>query len=108
MRTPARCRDIIGEYKMTQRITLKDLDLLVGRLNRVTNSPETYSDKQPDGGFKANIGHYHLDQAYGGIKLARVYNEGGGITSPCSMGYETKRDAYRIIETFIAGIEAAR
>ena len=91
---------------MSTRITQRDLDGLINRLNRITNSPATYSDKQPDGKFKANVGHYHLDQAYGGVKLARVYNEGGGITTPCSMGYETKRDAYGIIAAYIAGIEA--
>lgn len=90
---------------MSQRITIKHLEGLVNRLNRITNSPATYSDKQPDGRFKSNIGHYHLDQAYGGVKLARVVNTGGGIHSPCPMGYETKVDAYAIIAAFIAGIE---
>lgn len=93
---------------MSQRITQRDLDGLINRLNRITNSPATYADKQPDGKFKANVGHYHLDRAYGGVKLARVYNEGGGITTPCSMGDETKRDAYYIIAAYIAGIEAAK
>jgi hypothetical protein len=91
---------------MSTRTTQKDLDGLVNRLNRITNSPATYSDKQENGRFKSNVGHYHLDQAYGGTKLARVVNESGGVTCPCSMGYETKKDAYYIIAAFISGIEA--
>lgn len=91
---------------MTYRITQRDLEGAVNRLNRITNSPATYSDKQADGRFKSNIGHYHLDMAYGGVKLARVVNEGGGITCPISMGYETKRNAYNMIHAYIAGIEA--
>ena len=93
---------------MTTRTTQKDLDGLVNRLNRITGSPLTYSDKQPDGQFKSNIGHYHLDQAYGGTKLARVCNDSGGISCPLSMGYETKKDAYYMIAAFIAGIEATK
>ena len=90
------------------RTTQKDLDGLINRLNRITNNPATYSDKQADGRFKSNIGHYHLDQAYGGTKLARVVNESGGITCPLSMGYETKKDAYYMIAAYIAGIEAQK
>ncbi len=64
-----------------------------------------YSDKQENGRFKANIGHYHLDQAYSGVKLCRTVNEGGGISCPLSMGYETKSTAYYLIAAFISGIE---
>lgn len=93
---------------MSQRITEKDLQGMINRLNRVTNSPMTYSDKQPDGRFKSNVGHYHLDWAYGGVKLMRTVNESGGVTCPVSMGYETKKDAYYMIHAFISGIESAQ
>ena len=93
---------------MTQRISEKDLQCAVDRLNRITNSPMTYSDKQADGRFKSNVGHYHLDFAYGGVKLARVTNESGGITLPISMGYESKKDAYYMIHAFINGVESAK
>jgi hypothetical protein len=84
--------------------TQKDLDGLVSRLNRITESPAEYSTKL-DGVYKANIGHYHLDCAYGGVKLARTITAGGGIRTPVSMGYESKKDAYYIIAAFISGIE---
>lgn len=95
---------------MTTRTTQKDLDGLVARLNRITNSPLEYTNKSPNvsGHYSANIGHYHLDQAYGGIKLVRVCSEGGGITCPIYMGYETKRVCYGKIAAFIAGIESTQ
>lgn len=92
---------------MSERITEKHLQAAVDRLNRMTNSPMTYSTKQSDGRFKANVGHYHLDFAYGGVKLARVCNDGGGITLPIYMGYETKKEAYYLIHAFIRGVEYA-
>jgi hypothetical protein len=93
---------------MSQLITKKDLQGMINRLNRVTGSPDTYSDKQADGKFKSNIGHYHLDFAYGGAKLVRTVNESGGITCPISMGYETKKDAYYMIHAFISGVESTQ
>ena len=60
------------------RITIKHLEGLVNRLNKITNSPAEYSTRT-DGKFNANVGHYCLDQAYSGVKLQRVVNEGGGV-----------------------------
>jgi hypothetical protein len=92
---------------MTTRTTQKDLDGLVSRLNRITNSPATYSTMTASGAFCANIGYYHLDSGYGGSKLVRTNNQGGGVTCPISsMGYETKKVAYHLIAAFIAGIES--
>ena len=93
---------------MSQRITEKDLNGAINRLNRITNSPATYSDKQENGRFKSNIGHYHLDFAYGGVKLMRTVNESGGVTCPIAMGYETKKEAYYMIHAFINGIESVK
>jgi len=90
------------------KITMRHLDGLIAILNRITNSPSTYSNKRETGNFKANIGHYHLDQAYGGVRLARVVNENGGISSPISMPFGTKREAYLLIAAFIGGIEASK
>jgi hypothetical protein len=90
-----------------QRITEKDLQSAVDRLNRITNSPLTYSDSRSgDGKFKSLVGHYYLDWAYCGVKLVRVSNECGGITTPIYMGFETKREAYHLIHAFINGVDA--
>ncbi len=88
---------------MTTRTTQKDLDGLVNRLNRITgNAPAPYT-KTGDK-FVANIGNYHLDNAYGGVKLVQMVNAGGGIRTITS-GYETKANCYAQIAMYIKGIE---
>lgn len=84
-------------------ITMKHLEGMINRLNRITNSPEEY---MTDG--KINIGYYHLDGAYGGYMLVRTMNEGGGINCPIGQGHVTKRDLYNRLSAFISGIESTR
>ena len=88
------------------RTSEKDLNGLVNRLNRITNSPMAAYTEDANGKFRANIGNYRLDYAYGGVKLVRMHNEMGGVSTPLYMGYETKRTAYNLIAAFIAGIES--
>ena len=49
------------------------------RLNEITGNP-----KEPwartDEGFKAQVGNFHLDRAYGGVRLVRMVNTSGGDT----------------------------
>lgn len=93
----------MGTIQMT-RISIKDLELQVTRINKLTGSPLT-SWERVDGKIKGNIGHYHLDQAYGGVKLVRMYNEGGGIDVISRNGYGTKRELYIWMEAFISGLQ---
>jgi len=86
------------------RILIADLQAVVARINRMTGSPLTYSDSKPGEKFKANVGHYHLDQAYGGTKLVRTMNEGGGITE-ITHGFNSKRETYELMHAFIRGLE---
>ena len=86
------------------RISIKDLELRVARINKLTGSPATAYTKL-DGKFIANIGHYHLDQAYGGIKLVRMYNEGGGIEEITHNGFGTKKELYYQLDAIIIGLE---
>lgn len=88
---------------MAIRISEKDLQGMVDRLNRVTNSPATYSGK--DG---ANVGHYTLGMAFGGYQLQRVTSKGGACTTPLGGGYCTKKELYEKVYTFICGIEFAQ
>jgi len=89
---------------MTQRINQKDLEILVNKINRLTNSPMSYCDKVIEQPFKANIGHYYLDWAYGGVKLERVHNEQGGCITVSTGGYGTKRALYQWMTAFISGL----
>ena len=89
------------------RITEKDLEGTVEYLNRLTDSPSTPYTRTGDK-LQANIGNYHLSHAYGGVKLHRMVNEGGGVREPISTGYTTKRDLYNQMHAFIRGLESAK
>lgn len=89
------------------KISIKDIELRIAYLNRLTGSPETYSIKDT-GTFKSNIGHYHLNQAYGGCALHRLCNEGGGVQDISRIGYASRKDLYNWINAFISGIEASK
>lgn len=95
-----------------QRITDKQLDSLCDYLNELTGSPKTYGDRvaQPDGStrFTANVGHYHISHAYGGVCLHRVVNEGGGVNTPVVHGHVPKRELFNLIHAFIKGLDAVR
>lgn len=87
------------------RITEKHLQAKVDRLNRITGSPaEPYA--KVDGKYIAQIGCYHLSHAYGGVCLHRMYNEGGGVSSPLSTGHIPKRELAGLLDAFISGINA--
>lgn len=87
-------------------ITKKDLENVVDRINRATNSPMTpYT--QTDGKYTANIGNYHLDWAYGGVCLVRTDSEGGGIQSILP-GFVSKRELYEKMHAFLRGIDAVK
>jgi hypothetical protein len=89
------------------RINESDLRAAINSLNVLTDNPlEQYT--RVDNKIVSNIGNYHLDMAYGGYKLARICNEGGGITCPINTGYTTKKDLYNQIHAFMNGINAAK
>ena len=88
---------------MTNRITESHLQAIVDRLNRTTGSPAApYVDGV------AQIGNYHLSHAYGGVCLHRMFNDGGGVTSPLSCGHTTKRELATMLYAFIAGIDSIK
>ena len=82
------------------RVTEKQLQAVVDRLNRITGSPLT-----PYVGGKTQIGNYHISHAYGGVCLHRMHNENGGVSSPLSTGHITKRELLGLLYAFISGIE---
>lgn len=85
-------------------ITKHDLEAVVERINRATNSPPTPYTKTGDK-YVSNIGNYHLDWAYGGVRLVRMNNEGGGIQSILP-GFVSKRELYEKMQAFLRGVEA--
>ena len=85
-------------------ITLVELQAVVDRINRLTNSPAAPYTRQGDK-LIANIGCYHLDHdPFGKVSLARINNEGGGISQPLGFNSRTKRELYVALHDFIAGL----
>ena len=85
------------------RITDRHLAGMLDRLNRAAGTPRTYMTEG-----RINVGHFHLDRAYGGCRLVQTVTEGGGVRDVTSSGYGTKRECYEAIHAFIAGIEYRR
>ena len=92
---------------MSNRITEKQLQAVVDRLNRLTGSPAVPYTKEGDR-YVAQIGCYHLSHAYGGVCLHRMFNDGGGVTSPLSTGHVSKRELLGLLHAFVNGIETAQ
>ena len=70
------------------RISIKDLERLAEQLNKETNAP-----MQPYSKEGANIGNFHISQAYGGCALHLISNKQGGVHD--IFGYHMpKRELY--------------
>jgi hypothetical protein len=82
------------------RVTEKDLEAIVNRINRITGSPA-----EPYINGKAQPGNYHISHAYGGVCLHRMSNTGGGVSSPLSIGHIPKRELAALMYAFINGLE---
>mgnify|MGYP001236489858 CR=1 FL=1 len=89
------------------RITRKDLETLVARLNRETGSPPEPWTRGEDGFLHASIGNFHLSSAYGGWSLHRMVNECGGVSDVFRCGHVPARDLYNQIHAFLRGVEFA-
>ena len=89
------------------RITEKQLQAVVDRINRITNSPMVPYAKVGDK-YVAQIGNYHLSHAYGGVSLERMSNDGGGVTQPFGCGHVSKRDLYNRMQAFLSGLDAGK
>lgn len=88
---------------MNNRITTKDLERAVLILNRVSRQAiEPYTRVTNSLGevrFAHNIGNYHLDGAYGKVKLVQLVNGAGGTKN--ITGFTTKRELYNIISALV-------
>jgi hypothetical protein len=91
-----------------KRITERDLEGLVGRINRMTKSPLTPYLKHADGKFTAWIGNYHISHAYGGVCLHRMVNEGGGVRDVLMCGHVPRRELYTAMHAYILGLEESQ
>jgi len=92
---------------MSNRITTKQLENLVTRINEVLGLPtEPYTET--DGQYRPNAGVYVLDWAYGGVKLSRMSTKEGCTGQSDISGLGTKREAWDFMHAFLKGIEAGK
>jgi len=88
-----------------QRITNKMLEAKIAYLNKITNNPVSSYSLDEGGKYKANVGNYHLSQAYGGVCVHQMANEGGGVRTPIVHSHVKKRELFDKLCAFIDGIE---
>jgi hypothetical protein len=92
---------------MPQRITNKDLEAITARINEAVNAPAK-AWNTIDGRNVANVGHYYLDGAYGGVSLVCMVNESGGVTNVLRCGYVSKAKLYDLMQAFLTGIHTGK
>ena len=89
-----------------QAITIKFLQAVCDRINKATNSPmEPYT--RTNDRHVANIGCFHLSQAYGGVSLHRMASDGGGVSDVFGCGHIPKRELSERMFALLRGLEIA-
>ena len=88
------------------RVSKKMLNARIEILNKTTGSPVNYRQNKEDN--KTSIGHFCLDQAYGGYSLNRVCNEMGGVTDRFCYGRHTARELFDRVTAMIEGYQLAK
>lgn len=98
---------------MSNRITVKNLEWLVSRINDALGVPqEPYKHdadgkaiRDANGRMTANAGTVYLGGAYGGYRFEQMC-KGGGCRDLSSSGYCSKRELYEIGQAYLHGIGA--
>jgi hypothetical protein len=91
---------------MTYRITKKDLENGVRRLNTLAGTPQEPWTRDANGNYHPQPFCYHLSGAYGGYMVQQVVAQGSGCSTPITCGHVTKRACYETLHAFISGFEA--
>ena len=86
------------------RTTLTQIRLLIDELNKQLDRPLKPYIKE-NGKLTAQIGNFHLYQAYGAFGLHEMANEGGGVRETIALG--TKKELYTALHKLIQGVELA-
>lgn len=93
------------------RYTRADLDGAVRGLNLMAGFTAEEADAplytREGGGYRAMVGRYTLQGAYGGWQVQQIINEGGGVRAITS-GYLSKREVYNLIHAYREGMAAGR
>jgi hypothetical protein len=85
-----------------KRITIANLENLLTLINEAAGqNPEAWT-KDEAGQYRANVGTYVLDWAYGAVRLSQMANESGGERDITGRG--TKRETYHRMHAFLGGL----
>lgn len=86
------------------RIKIAQLEMLTAELNKLLNRPlKPYA--KDNGKLTAQIGNFHLYQAYGAFGLHEMATKGGGVKETIGLG--TKKELYTALHKLIQGVELA-
>lgn len=89
---------------MSNRITVKDLESMIERLNIALGKPTDAYVKDEYGRLVGNRGVLVLDAAYGGYNVSMMANEGGGEHgNVLGGGRGTKREVYDRLYAALCG-----
>lgn len=87
------------------RITKSQIEAVIKWLNTELNRPlKPYENI--DGKLKAQIGNFHIYQAYGAFGLHEMRNEHGGVRTIIHLG--TKKELFNSIHRLLDGIRLER
>jgi len=86
------------------RTTLAQIKLLITELNKQLERPLKPYIKE-NGKLTAQIGNFHIYQAYGAYGLHEMVTEGGGIRETISLG--TKKELSNALHKLTQGVELA-
>ena len=90
------------------KIKISDIERKLAYPNELTGNPVEPWKKNGEPGNRANVGNYHLSQAYGGFGINRMSNGAGGCHDPIFCGHRTKRECYNLLCSYVRGIENER
>lgn len=89
-----------------ERVTMKQLEAVVRRINEACATPAKPYERVGDR-FVPQAKCYHLSGAYGGYALHQMCDTGSGVRDLFG-GHMPKRELYELMHAFLRGIEAAR
>ena len=91
---------------MAYKISLKQLNAVIDRLNDIAGTPTENYSKGADGKYTPNANCYYLDGANGGWQLAQMSSTPGGtgVSNPLNTGYRSKREGFDSIHPFLSGM----
>lgn len=93
---------------MVDRITNENLERLCAIINKETGSPLEMFNRGGKNRSAMNVNHFHVDHAYGGVKLCRITSAEGGEINVLQTGYLAKRDLYELMHAFLRGYRLAK